>query len=77
MKVTELKDELSKRGQPTSGLKAVLLQQLADTITNHVPIMANGQGTTTTQREDLRGFTPRAHWKPLDAMEAAVDEPPQ
>ena len=26
MKVTELKDELSKCGQPTSGLKAVLLQ---------------------------------------------------
>ena len=26
MKVTELKDELSKHGQPTSGLKAVLLQ---------------------------------------------------
>ena len=39
MKVTELKDELSKRGQPTLGLKAVLLQRLADTITNHVPIM--------------------------------------
>ena len=71
MKVTELKDELSKRGQPTSGLKAVLLQQLADAITNHVPIMANGQGTTTT-----RGFTPGAHWKSLVAMEAAVDKPP-
>ena len=38
--------------------------------------MANGQGTTTTPSEDLRGFTPGAHWKPFVAMEAAVDEPP-
>ena len=38
--------------------------------------MANGQGKTTTPSEDLRGFTPRARWKPLVAMEAAVDEPP-
>ena len=38
--------------------------------------MANGQGTTTTPSEDLRGFTPRAQWKPLVAMEAAVDKPP-
>ena len=38
--------------------------------------MANGQGTTTTPSEDLRGFTPGAHWKPLVAMEAAVDKPP-
>ena len=58
MKVTELKDELSNCGQPTSGLKAVLLQQLANAITNCVPIMAYGQGTTTTPSENLRGFAP-------------------
>ena len=38
--------------------------------------MANGQGTTTTTSEDLRGFTPRACWKLLVAMEAGVDKPP-
>ena len=38
--------------------------------------MANGKGTITTPSQDLKGFTPRAHWKPLVAMEAAVDDPP-
>ena len=65
MKVMELKDELSKHGKPTSGLKAVLLQRLADAITNHVPIMANRQRTTTTPSEDLRGLPPELIGNPL------------
>ena len=74
-KMKELKAELTKRGKSTTGLKAVLLERLKDAIANHVVIVANMAGATTTTPDDLRGFAETARWKPLVPMEAVVEEP--
>ena len=75
MKVVELKAELTKRGKSTTGLKAFLLEQLKDAIANHVVIVGNMPGATTTPPDDLRGFAETARWKPLVPVEAVVEEP--
>ena len=39
MKVSELKEELGKRGQSTQGLKAVLLERLKEALAKHLPVL--------------------------------------
>ena len=76
MKVVELKAELTKRRKSTTGLKAVLLERLKDAIANHVVIVGNTPGATTTTPDDLGGFAETAHWKPLVLpIEDVVAEP--
>ena len=40
LKVAELKEELSKRGQPTTGLKTVLADRLKEALQNRLPVIA-------------------------------------
>ena len=65
MKVVELKAELTKCGKSTTGLKAVLLEQLKDAIANHVVIVGNTPGATTTPPDDLRGLPKQLAGNPL------------
>ena len=73
LKVAELKEELSKRGQSTQGLKAVLLEWLREALGKHLPVTAADRAAHTTN--DLKGFAPTARWKPLIPQEVPVSEP--
>ena len=74
MKVSELKQELAKRGQSTQGLKAVLLEHLKEALGKHLPVLTEADQSAHTN-DDLKGFAATAWWKPLVPQEVAVPEP--
>ena len=74
LKVAELKEELLKCGQSTQGLKAVLLEWLREALGKLLPVLtATDRSACTTN--DLKGFAPTAHWKPLVPQAVPVSEP--
>ena len=78
MKVAELKEELSKRGQPTTGLKTVLADRLKEALQSRLPViaMSNQQvSTQSNQPQHIPGFMVGARWKPLIPNAVAVIEP--
>ena len=74
LKVAELKEELSKHGQSTQGLKAVLLEQLREALGKRLPVLAAADRSARTT-DDLKGFAPTACWKPLVPQAVPVSEP--
>ena len=74
LKVSELKSELAKRGQNTTGLKAVLQQWLKEALEQCLPLLSQSDQATHST-DDLTGFSPSAHWKPLVATQQTVEEP--
>ena len=78
LKVAELKEELSKRGQPTTGLKTVLADRLKEALQSRLPViaMSNQQvSTKSNQPQHIPGFMVGARWKPLIPNAVAVIEP--
>ena len=59
LKVSELKQELVKRGQPINGLKAVLLERLKAALQQRLPLLSQvDQAAHAT--DDLKGFSATA-----------------
>ena len=56
MKVSELKSELSKCGQPVFGLKAVLLERLRSALQQHLPNLSSADQVARAT-DDLTGFS--------------------
>ena len=74
MKVSELKSELLKRGQPVFGLKAVLLERLRSALQQRLPNLSSANQVARAT-DDLTGFSATARWRALVPNEAAVEEP--
>ena len=74
MKVSELKHELSIRGQPVGGKKVVLLERLKTALFQQCAIQSTNNNPQQTT-DNLSGFSPDAKWRPLVALEEAVEEP--
>ena len=74
MKVSELKSELSKRGQPVFGLKAVLLERLRSAVQQRLPNLSSADQVARAT-DDLTGFSATTRWRALVPNEAAVEEP--
>ena len=74
LKASELKSELSKWGRNTTGLKAVLQQQLKEALEQCLPLLSQSDQDTHSTN-DLTGYSPSAHWKPLIATQKTVEEP--
>ena len=74
MKVSELKYELSRHGQPVGGRKVVLLERLKTALFQQIAIQSTNNNPQQTM-DNLNGFSPNAKWRPLVAMEEAVEEP--
>ena len=74
MKVSELKSELSKCGQPVFGLKAVLLERLRSALQQRLPNLSSADQVARAT-DDLTGFSATARWRALVPNEAAVEEP--
>ena len=74
MKVSELKYELSRRGQPVGGRKVVLLERLKMALFQQIAIQSTNNNPQQTT-DNLNGFSPNAKWRPLVAMEEAMEEP--
>ena len=74
MKVSELKYELSRRGQPVGGRKVVLLERLKTALFQQIAIQSTNNNPQQTT-DELDGFSPNAKLRPLVAMEEAVEEP--
>ena len=74
LKVCELKAELSKRGQSTNGLKAVLLDHLKNALEQHLPVLSSASQAACST-DDLTWFSANAQWKLLEPIETAVEEP--
>ena len=69
LKVSKLKSELlAKRGQNTTGLKAALQQQLKEALEQCLPLLSKSDQAAHST-DDLTGFSPSAHWKPLIATQ--------
>ena len=69
-----VKEELSKHGQSTQGLKAVLLEQLREALGKCLPVLTAADRSAHTT-DNLKGFTPTARWKPLVPQGVPVSEP--
>ena len=74
MKVSELKYELSRHGQPVGGRKVLLLERLKMALFQQIAIQSTNNNPQQTM-DNLNGFSPNAKWRPLVAMEEAVEEP--
>ena len=74
MKVSELKYELSRRGQPVGGRKVVLLERLKMALFQQIAIKSTNNHPQQTM-DNLNDFSPSAKWRPLVAMEEAMEEP--
>ena len=74
MKVSELKYELSRCGQPVGGRKVVLLERLKMALFQQIAIQSTNNNPQQTM-DNLNGFSPNAKWRPLVAMEEAMEEP--
>ena len=59
LKVCELKTELSKHGQSTNGLKAVLLDHLKNALEQHLPVLSSASQAAHST-DDLTGFSANA-----------------
>ena len=59
LKVSELKQELAKRGQPVNGLKAVLLERLKAALQQRLPLLSQADQAAHAT-DDLKGFSPTA-----------------
>ena len=57
LKVSELKQELAKRGQPVNGLKAVLLERLKAALQQMLPLLSQADQAAHAT-DDLKGFSP-------------------
>ena len=66
LKASELKSKLAKHGQNTTMLKAVLRQWLKEALEQCLPILSQSDQAACSTN-DLTGFSPSAHWKPLIA----------
>ena len=74
MKVSELKYKLSRRGQPVGGRNVVLLERLKTALFQQIPIQSTNNNPQQTM-DNLNEFSPNAKWRPLVAMEEAMEEP--
>ena len=74
MKVSELKNELSRHGQPVGGRKVLLLERLKMRLFQQIAIQSTNNNPQQTMN-NLNGFSPNGKWRPLVAMEEAVEEP--
>ena len=74
LKVCELKAELSKHGQSTNGLKAVLLDHLKNALEQCLPVLSSASQAAHLTN-NLTGFSANARWKLLEPIETAVEEP--
>ena len=74
LKICELKAELSKCGQSTNGLKAVLLDCLKNALEQCLPVLSSASQAAHLTN-DLTGFSANAQWKLLEPTETAVEEP--
>ena len=73
LKVSELKQELAKRGQPVNGLKAVLLERLKAALQQRLPLLSQADQAACAT-DDLKGFSPTARWRPLQPIAHMVKE---
>ena len=74
MKVSELKYELSRHGQPVGGRKVVLLERLKMALFQQIPIQSTNNNPQQTM-DNLNGYSPNVKWRPLVPMEEAMVEP--
>ena len=74
MKVSELKYELSRCGQPVGSRKVVLLERLKTALFQQIAIQSTNNNPQQTM-DNLIGFSPNAKLRPLVAMEEAMEEP--
>ena len=74
MKVSGIKYELSRHGQPVGGRKVVLLERLKMALFQQIPIQSRNNNPQQTT-DNLNGFSPNAKWRPLVPMVEAVEEP--
>ena len=65
---------MSKRGQSTNGLKAVLLDCLKNALEQRLPVLSSASDAAHLTN-DLTGFSANARWKLLEPIETAVEEP--
>ena len=65
---------MSKHGQSTNGLKAVLLDRLKNALEQHLPVLSSASQAACLT-DDLTGFSANARWKLLEPIETAVEEP--
>ena len=64
LKVSDLKEELKKRGKSTVGINKVLLERLKPALKNKVPLAS----TTTNKNQagnKINGFEINAYWEVL------------
>ena len=74
MKVSELKYKLSRHGQRVGGRKVVLLERLKMALFQQIAIQSTNNYPQQTM-DNLNGFSPNAKWRPLVAMEEAMEDP--
>ena len=74
LKVSELKQELAKRGQPVNGLKAVLLESLKTALQQRLPLLSQADQAAHAT-DDLKGFSPTAQGRLLQQVAHMVKEP--
>ena len=65
---------MSKCGQSTNGLKAVLLDCLKNALEQCLPVLSSASQAAHLT-DDLTGFSANARWKLLEPIETAVEEP--
>jgi hypothetical protein len=74
MKVKELKEELSKRGQSVKGKKEDLFARLKESLKNRHPVL-NTSDKEARKTDNLEGFAPTARWKPLVPIPEPLEDP--
>ena len=74
LNVSELKQELAKRGQPVNGLKVLLLERLKAALQQRVPLLSQADQAARAT-DDLKGFSPTAQWRLLQPIVHMVKEP--
>ena len=76
MKVVDLKSELKKRGQPTSGNKSQLLTRLIDALDNKIPVGHRKEAVKKSSApSQMKAFPNTAYWRVLKPKTESVDEP--
>ena len=76
MEVIDLKTELKKRGQPTSGNKGALLARLVDALELKIPIGGKKKALQEPiKKSGLKAFPDMVYWRVLQSNTETVDEP--